>query len=81
MLRDFRKALFLAFEKSGRSIGYHHFEDERWLAESKTFLKGMGFMQPTMREVCALSVLLYHTLGTTIKSVKRRDCIPLKNEK
>ncbi|CDW79075.1 UNKNOWN [Stylonychia lemnae] len=76
LLRGLRKSLFSAFEKSGFSNGFHHFTDERWIAESKAFLQGYGLMQPTDRQICALSVLLYHTLGTTIKSKERPD-LPL----
>ncbi|CDW84545.1 UNKNOWN [Stylonychia lemnae] len=80
LLRDFRKALFIAFEKSGLSKGYHHF-GQRWLAESKAFLQGWGLIQPTDRQICALSVLLYHTLGTTIKTIEKKDSIEKNGKK
>ncbi|CDW85559.1 UNKNOWN [Stylonychia lemnae] len=69
LIHNFRKALFIAFQKSGLSNGYHHFVDN-WLAQSKAFLQGRGIIQPTERQICALSVLLYPTLGATIKTIQ-----------
>ncbi|CDW72065.1 UNKNOWN [Stylonychia lemnae] len=71
LFRGFRKSLFYAFKRSGLSRNYHAFDHEKWQDVSRTFLKLFNIEEyPNQRQICALSVMLYHTLGTTMRFVE-----------
>jgi len=43
LLRGLRKSFFAAFEQSGLSTGFHHFNEEKWLIAGEKFLQYLGF--------------------------------------
>lgn len=68
VLRGIRKAIKIAFDKTGLGKGKHHWQEAKWMAKGREFLeKYLQLKNVSEYEVAATNLLLYHSFGPSKK--------------
>lgn len=64
VLRGNRKAIRVAFDKTGLQTGKHHWKEAKWMEKARDFMEEyLKLESVTDYEVAAMILLLYHSFG------------------
>lgn len=73
LLRGIRKAMRVCFKNKGLDKGKHHWSDEKWMTNVRSFLESMQIPKVSDFEVAATVLLLYHSFGPSTQSKVNKE--------